>query len=110
MFRNDAQLARVCELLCARVGKPGMWQVLSPTSGEATDTACDFKAGNPWSHGERLMFDVAWAVWNQSVSPDFGELINVLDSERLALLGRLLIAIAGGSAAIDRWLAEEALT
>jgi hypothetical protein len=63
---------------------------------------------NPHSHGERLLCDVAWALWNGRRQPDLHGLVHVLDAGNLAAVGKLLTAIARGPAAIDIWLKEYA--
>lgn len=100
-MRDDAQLAQVCQTLCSLVRLPGMWR-----DGEVTEKAVALLKKNPMSHGERLMFETAWALWNGGAKPDLGELVNTLDGKNLHAIGTLLIALADGSSeAIDWWLA-----
>ena len=105
MFRNDQQLAAVCQALCRRARLGLMWTAVPP----AVTPACKaLLRRNPHSHGERLLYDVAWALWNGRGKPDLYELVHVLDSSNLAAVGKLLTAIARGPAAIDSWLKEYA--
>jgi hypothetical protein len=58
------------------------------------------------SSGERLVLLVAWSLWNGCSHVTVGEVFFNLDSTSLAMLGKLMIAGARGSEAIDEWLAE----
>jgi hypothetical protein len=103
VFRSDAQLARVCGALCARVGMGELW---TPDGPSDRATALLETGGGPLSSGERVMLLVAWAVWNGDEGARFGDVIHRLDGRCLVALGTLLIAVAGGGAAVDEWLAK----
>lgn len=47
----------------------------------------------------------AWNLWNGAGHVNLSNVIHRLDDRCLAALGSLLVAIAGGGSAIDRWLA-----
>lgn len=103
IWRNDRQLAQVCELLCRLAGKRGMWSI---EKCEATPECVDLiENGCPWSHGELLLFQTAWALWNGRTSPNFGELVSTLDGKRLSALGGLLTAMSDPTYKhLDEWI------
>lgn len=103
MFRDDFQKSAVCQALCARAGRPSLWTPSGPSR-----VAEEFleAGGGPLSHGEKVMLFVAWAVWNGEGDLTLDELVNTLDGKNLELVGSLLVALSGGSAAIDAWLDE----
>ncbi|WP_375764826.1 hypothetical protein NR798_24220 [Archangium gephyra] len=100
---TDAQLVAVCRVVCARTKKsvPGeLWTERGPT-----ELALQLRESNPWSSGERALFQVAWAVWNSEASTlTLGELLNALYGEHLVFVGSLLVAMGQGSEAVSRWL------
>jgi len=51
-----------------------------------------------------MMLLVAWAVWNGDDNARLGDVIHRLDGRDLAVLGRLLVAMASGGPAIDAWI------
>lgn len=108
-MRDDHQLALVCETIC-RVAGLGelLWCPQGLASGEASDRAWRWYKRPPgWSHGESLMFQVAWAVWNGSKRPNLAEMLATFDGRNLELVGSLLCAMAAGTShAIDVWLAK----
>lgn len=102
MFRTDSQLAHVCETLCRKVGLGGCW-----TKDGPTDKACKWLKRAPgWSHGELLMFQFAWCLWNGSKKPDLYAMIGTLDGSNMRAIGTLFVAMGDmrGSIAIDEWL------
>jgi hypothetical protein len=106
VFRSDAQLARVCRALCADVGLAHLW-----TDDGPSDEAIGLRdaGGGPLSSGERIMVLAAWDVWNSHGSTNLGDVVHRLDGRRLATIGTLLVAVAGGMHAIDAWLAKRNL-
>jgi hypothetical protein len=102
MFANDLQISIVAEILLASVHKPNLWTADGPT-----DACMALLRRNPWSHGEKLLFEVAWALWNGRKTPHFRDLVHVLDAPSLARIGRLMVAMAGDSAAIWEWVNRE---
>ena len=101
MFRSEAQLARVCQALCADVGLARLW-----TEDGPSDEAVELRdaGGGPLSSGERIMVLAAWDVWNSHGATNLGDVMHRLDGHRLATLGSLLLAVAGGMYAVDEWL------
>lgn len=102
MFRSDDQLARVCGALCALVGLGSLWTIEGPSPRAIALLESD---GGPLSSGERIMVLAAWNIWNDSGKVSLGDAIHRLDDRSLAVLGALLVAVAGGANGIDRWLA-----
>lgn len=102
---NHAQLVAVVQAICARA-KPGvaLWTLEGPTP-----LALKWRTRSPLSSGERVLFQLAWAVWNSSSSKaTVGDLLRSLDKGSLAFVASLLVAIADGNAvAIDAWLAAQ---
>ncbi len=58
------------------------------------------------SSGEGKMVRVAWAIWNGRGAVTLPELLHTLDSHNLLKLGTLLIAMSGGSSALDTWIRD----
>jgi hypothetical protein len=103
VFRSEAQLARACRALCERVRLDEMWTEEGPT--EAAIELME-KDGGPLSSGERVVLLASWAIWNGHDGARFADVIYRLDGRNLVALGTLLVAVAGGGAAIDAWLAK----
>lgn len=102
-FRDDTQLARACEALCARIGKGPCW-VVDPAPS-ATTFAIDVLDGKVGlSHGEALVILAAWAFWNGSGRVQFDELMVTLSHGHQQAIFELAIARSAGAAAVDRWL------
>lgn len=102
MFRTERQQAAVSEALCRCVRLAGMWTPDGPTK-----RALSFlERRGALSHGEQLMLQASFDVWNGRGHMDLGEALGTLDGRNLRALGSLLIAIAAGADAVDRWLAE----
>lgn len=81
--RNDTILAL---LKTARLYTPehptfdrGLW-----TEDGPTDLACDYiEKGCPLSHGETLVLQVAFDIWNGAGGAKVGELLSTLDEPNL---------------------------
>lgn len=103
VFRDDRQLASVCQALCGLVRLPTLWTATGPT-----DRAEELlkQGGGTLSHGEKVMLFIAWALWNGQGGLTFGEAIKTLDGGNLKAVGELLVALGEGSSAIDGWLEE----
>lgn len=101
MFRDDRQAARTAKALLTRVRLGRLFTEEGPTR-----EACDLleKGGGPMSHGEAIFLSIAFDLWNGMGHCDLGDAIGVLDSGNLVALGSLLVAVAGGAAAVDRWI------
>lgn len=103
MFRDDQQRAAVCQVLCGRVGRQSLWTPTGPTPPAEELLQA---GGGPLSHGEKVMLFIAWALWNGEGNLTLSEVINTLDGGNLELVGGLLVAMSGGSKAIEGWLQE----
>ena len=103
MLRSEAQMALVCQALCASLGLGRLW-----TSAGPTDEAVALleAGGGPLSSGERIVLLSAWAVWNGEGDAKLADVIHRLDSRRLHELGTLLVAVGRGGAAIDAWISS----
>lgn len=102
MFRSDEQLARTCRALCSLAGLGSLWTLEGPSPRAMALLEAD---GGPLSSGERVVVLAAWNIWNGSGNVSLSDVVHRLDDRCLAALGSLLVAIAGGGSAIDRWLA-----
>lgn len=109
MFKNDRQRAAVCRALTAWMNKGEFW---SPETQSATPLGIRLRetgAAKAWSHGEQLMWHLAWSLWtSECIDPPAGELFFALDPERQMLVATLLMAAATTGAttgdAVDSWL------
>jgi hypothetical protein len=80
-----------------------MWTGTGPSAEAKQLLASD---GGALSGGERIVLLAAWAVWNGDGAIPLGEVISRLDGRALRAMGALLMAIASGEGAIERWLVE----
>jgi ATPase subunit of ABC transporter with duplicated ATPase domains len=87
----------------ARVGRQSLWTPTGPTPLAEELLHAD---GGPLSHGEKVMLFIAWALWNGEGNVTLDEVLNTLDGRNLELVGGLLVALAGGSTALEGWLQE----
>jgi hypothetical protein len=62
--------------------------------------------GGHLSSGERMVILIAWSLWNGQGHVTVADALHRLDGMSLAMLGKLMIAGARGSEAIDAWLTE----
>lgn len=102
MFRSEAQLARACRALCRQAGLERMWSPAGPTA-EAIDII--EAQGGPLSSGERVVLFAAWAFWNSASNATLADVIYRLDDTNLRAIATLMLALAQGDHAIDRWIA-----
>jgi hypothetical protein len=103
MFRGDRQVCDAIGVLLRSVRLQHLWTETGPT-----DRALELLAdrGGPLSHGEALVLLAAFDFWNGQGKVELGEILAVLDGDRIELLGSLMLASSGGAVAVDRWLAE----
>ena len=103
-FRDDAQRALVCITLLNSLGMGLLWSEHGPT--EAAIEIWEKHKFGPWSHGEQIIWGLAWALWAGDDNPavPFGEIIYTLDATRLSLVGNLVAAL-GNESSIDDWIA-----
>ena len=112
MFRDDLQLAQVCNALTERLGKGRFWDIYEVRPGdfraELNDLGQKIARRMPgFSPGEIIVLRVAFNLWNDSwKSPAFGDVVHRLDSGHLRRIATLMLAIDQGGLAIDRWLTE----
>jgi len=104
MFASETQQARVCEMICRAVRLDGMWTEQGPSR---LAVSLLIRNGGPLSTGERIMFLCAWGIWNGRGTVNLGDVVHRLDNRNLALLGSLMVALAGVPDAVDRWLADQ---
>ncbi len=102
MFRDDRQKANCNRALLAPLDLAALWTAAGPT-----ERACELltAGGGKLSRGQALMVRVTFDVWNGEAGATLGELLRVLDCNRLRDVGTLLAAVAEGCAAVDAWLA-----
>lgn len=107
-FRDDVQLARVCEALCRRIRKGTCW--VTEPHPSATTFAIDVLEGKVGlSHGERLIVLAAWSFWNGGDHKlPFAELTETLSYDHLKAIFSLALAQARGPGFVDAWLCEQA--
>jgi hypothetical protein len=103
MFKDDQQRAYVCKVLLGSLGMGRYWTEHGPTE-EAKDIWMKWKSG-PWSHGEKIIWGLAWSLWTGDDDPaiPFGEIIYTLDGDRLKLVGSLVVALHSSSA-LQKWI------
>lgn len=103
MFRDDRQISTAVRVLLRSLRLDHLW-----TDSGPTDEALKLleQRGGAMSHGEQLMLLVAFDFWNGKGKAELGELLAVLDGERMRLVASLMIAATEGSAAVDHWLTE----
>jgi hypothetical protein len=103
MFRNDKQTCAAIKVLLRSVRLERLWSDSGPTP-QAVELV--EQRGGAMSHGEALMVLAAFDFWNGRGKTELGDLLGVLDSDKLHLLGSLLVAVAQGPSFVDRWLTE----
>lgn len=108
MFRDSNQRGRVCFVIAGRI-RPGLW-ALSPRGDlRPTDEALalDDDGGGTLSSSEKVLFDLAWSIWNShNDGPSMGSILRRLDSVNTRFVGELLVALSGGLDAIDQWIVD----
>ena len=97
-FADERQRNDVCRTLADQV-RPGLW-------GDDTGPSQGAKHLDPGvlSPGERVLWDLAWAVWNSAAvaGPSVTDLAR-LDETRLILVAGLLAAIAMDGPTVGSW-------
>ena len=102
MFQSDAQISAVVRVLLHSVRLERLWG--DAPSVEAVELL--EQGGGPLSSGEFLMLRIAFDLWNNHGRALLGRVVNVLDNERLRLVGSLLVALASGPSKVDWWLEQ----
>jgi hypothetical protein len=95
-----------CEAICAllaRVHLGHLWTATGPT-----EEACRLleAKGGYLSHGQALMLQVGFDIWNGCGHATVGDLIGVLDGGNLLAVGSLLVELSNPSPDIDSWLED----
>lgn len=119
-FSDDQQLADVCNVLCEHASLPGMWTAAYGPTEKAQKLLATDCAG--LSAGQRVTFLAAWELWDEDrvdansgkIAPyaktlRLGYILCALTGKYLLPLATLLVALAGGPAAVDDWLARNRL-
>ena len=112
-FRDDTQLAEVCKVLCEHASVPGMWTAGYGPTAESERVLSRDCAG--LSAGQQIIFLAAWELWDEDRVKEqchilrLGFIVRVLTGKYLLPLSTLLVAIAGGPAAVDAWLTKNRL-
>jgi hypothetical protein len=104
-FRDDSQRGLACKALLDSIRKTGLWDEDGLTaSGQSVWETHAWKA---WSHGERIIWGVAWAVWRGDDEPPatFSEIIYTLDNGLMQMVGELTFALTSARA-LDVWIAK----
>jgi hypothetical protein len=119
-FRDDEQLADVCNVLCEHASLPGLWSAAhGPTEKAERLLAADCPG---LSAGQRVTFLSSWELWDEdrvnANSKAFhpyektlrlGYILCALTGKYLLPLSTLLVAMASGPAAVDAWLSRNRL-
>ncbi len=99
MFSNRVQVAQVCRVLTAGITTQTLW-----TSAGPTDAAQSLRDDAGLHGGDRALLEVAFWLWDGDQSPRIAAVVELVDRTRLRLVGSLIVALADGSAAIERWV------
>ncbi|HEX2677526.1 MAG TPA: hypothetical protein VHM19_12820 [Polyangiales bacterium] len=92
-------MAQVCRVLTTGIAKQPLFGAAGPS-----ELAQELRSAPGTSGGDRALLELAFWLWEGGVSPRVSGLVELLDRTRLRLVGSLLIALADGSGAIERWL------
>jgi hypothetical protein len=99
MFSNRVQVAQVCRVLTTGISKAALFTANGPTQAALAARASTTLAG-----GDRALLELAFWFWEGGKSPRLSSLLELLDRTRLRLLGSLLMSLAEGAPAIERWI------
>lgn len=109
-WRDDAQRSKVASCLLGLVGRDDLWHAVATLGVDPgpTPLALDFleTRGGPLSSGEAVMLRLAFDAWNGNGGVSIAEILATLSPRLLAPVGRLLVAYAESSDAIDAWIEE----
>ena len=113
MWRDDQQRISAIKILLGPVGMAHFWRFADSSNGAGSgpseeNWALYEKRQLPgWSHGELVMYQLGWVLWNggeKKRRPNADEILHVLDGTNLGLVGTFFAAFAESSMAIDRWI------
>jgi hypothetical protein len=109
-FANDVQRGRVCAALTAWIPGAPHWRPRPELSDVPRPTDHVFKVIDgevPCAGSEREMMRIAVDMWNGNGGSSFATALHSFDRRNLAMVGSLLVAIAGETSAdVERWLAQ----
>lgn len=104
MFRSDNQISEVVIALWDNSAKlRGLWTHEGPSPRARTHKRSK-RARKGYCSSDHVLLDLGWALWNYQSKCLFGDALRCLDNRNLRNLGSLLVALAEGPEAIDRWL------
>jgi hypothetical protein len=90
-------LAAACNVLGAAYGRGPLWSEAGP-SAEARELLHAQAATS-----QRTLLELAFGLWDGTRGQPFGTVLEQLDRAGLRLLGTLLVALADGEKALDKW-------
>lgn len=101
MFSNRVQVAQVCRVLTLSITPEPLFTHKGPS-----DAALALRAasGSALSGGDRALLELAFWFWDGGSGPRLAPLLELVDRTRLRMLGSLLLALADGAGAIERWI------
>ena len=100
MWTNDAQRCQAILTLLRRARLERLWTETGPT-----DRACGYiEHGSPLSHGEAIVLQVAFDLWNGNGGARVSDLLEVLDGDRLLDVASLLVELSNSHPDINRWM------
>ncbi len=100
MWASEKQQCQAILVLLRRVHLERLWTDTGPTV-EASELLMEH--GGPLSHGEAVMLQVAFDLWNGGGKATVGELLNTLDSVNLFLVAGLLMTLSKSQPDVDSW-------
>ena len=105
MFESESQRGLIGWTLLSLVNRGSYWSESGPSPAALSLWE---QKGGPMSHGEKVMFGIAWAIWtgNNEWPLTFDEVLYTLDPTGQEALGALLVALATGKDAVERWLTQ----
>jgi hypothetical protein len=101
MFSNRVQVAQVCRVLTRGIAREALFDRQGPTDA---GRALFADAGHELRGGDRALLELAFWFWEGGQSPRIASLLELVDRSRLRTLGTLLLALADGADAIERWV------
>ena len=104
MFSSDLQRARVCRAFCARARLGELWTDDGPTA-EAT-ALVEHRRWPGVEQRRTFLLLLAWSIWSGDGPVAVGDVLANMDAISLAMLGKLMLAAARGSGAVEAWLTE----
>jgi hypothetical protein len=100
MFRSNRQMADACRVLLAPIGLAHLWRGDRPHNELFEVLQQRLK-----SSGELALVAMTLDIFNGQGKATVGDLVHRLDSDHIRRVGTLLVAIADGPEAVDRWIA-----